>query len=298
MPTTYTLNNGLSKPGNGESSGAWGTVANTVFDMVDRAMSGVGAITLTGTATTITTSNGTLSEGNYRVLVLGGSPSGTNTVTIAPDDAQKVYEVFNATSVAAVFTQGSGSNVTVPPGASAIIYTDGGGGAGSVADLTSRFIRAGGTYDKLAAINGLAVTNNNFIVGDGSTWTLKTPAAALASLGVSASAAELNKLEGATPTTVELNFMAGVTSAIQAQLTAGVTATNLKAPIDNPSFTGAAAFAGAVTVPTLNLGDGWTVEADASFIRIKQGSTVVLRLSVAGALETLSDITAFDTAIT
>ena len=126
MPTTFTNNNGLSKPGNGELSGSWGTVANTLIDVVDRAISGVGAITLSGTTTTLTTSDGTLSEGNYRVLVLGGSPSGTNTITIAPNDAQKVYDVFNATSESAVFTQGSGSDVTIPAGGSAVIYADGG----------------------------------------------------------------------------------------------------------------------------------------------------------------------------
>ena len=88
MPTTYTQNNGLSKPGNGEGSGTWGTTANTVFDIIDRSISGVGAITLTGTTTTLATSDGVLSDGNYKVLVLGGSPSGANTITVTPSDAQ------------------------------------------------------------------------------------------------------------------------------------------------------------------------------------------------------------------
>lgn len=42
----------------------------------------------------------------------------------------------------------------------------------------------------------------------------------LISLGVTATAAELNKLDGATPTVAQLNFVAGVTSAIQTQLDA------------------------------------------------------------------------------
>jgi hypothetical protein len=49
--------------------------------------------------------------------------------------------------------------------------------------------------------------------------------------GVTASAAEINILDGATLTTTELNYVDGVTSGIQGQL-------DLKAPINNPVFTG------------------------------------------------------------
>jgi hypothetical protein len=45
-----------------------------------------------------------------------------------------------------------------------------------------------------------------------------TPEAALANLGLTATAAELNKLDGVTATTAELNYVDGVTSAIQTQL--------------------------------------------------------------------------------
>lgn len=54
--------------------------------------------------------------------------------------------------------------------------------------------------------------------------------------GVTASAAELNILDGATLTTAELNYVDGVTSAIQTQL-------NAKAPIAAPTFTGVVSFA-------------------------------------------------------
>ena len=45
-----------------------------------------------------------------------------------------------------------------------------------------------------------------------------TAAAALTNLGITATAAELNKLDGVTATTTELNYVDGVTSGIQAQL--------------------------------------------------------------------------------
>ena len=83
MASTYTANSGIEKIGAGEQAGAWGTTTNNNLDILDRAINGVGAITLSGTTHTLTTSDGTLSEGGNKVLVLGGSPSGTNTITIS-----------------------------------------------------------------------------------------------------------------------------------------------------------------------------------------------------------------------
>ena len=137
MPSTYTLNGGIEKIGLGEKAGAWGTTTNTNFDIIDRLVNGVGAITLSGTTHTLTTSDGSLSDGMYKVLVLGGSPSGTNTVTISPNDADKLYFVKNGTSQTATFTQGSGANVSILAGDSAIIFADGAGSGAAVTDLTS-----------------------------------------------------------------------------------------------------------------------------------------------------------------
>ena len=77
MASTYTDNNGIEKPGSGEQAGTWGTTTNLNFDIIDRALNGVGSVTLSGTTHTLTTSDGSLSEGHYKVLVLGGSPPGS-----------------------------------------------------------------------------------------------------------------------------------------------------------------------------------------------------------------------------
>ena len=135
MASTYTSNIGVEKIGAGEQAGAWGTTTNNNFDILDRAINGVGSITLSGTTHTLTTSDGTLSEGGNKVLVLGGSPSGTNTVTISPNDQDKMFFVHNSTSQTATFTQGSGGNVNVPAGAKALIYADGAGSGAAVIDL-------------------------------------------------------------------------------------------------------------------------------------------------------------------
>ena len=139
MPSTYTSNGGIEKIGLGEKAGAWGATTNNNFDIIDRLTNGVGAITLSGTTHTLTTSDGSLSDGMFKVLVLGGSPSGTNTITISPNDADKLYFVQNGTSQTATFTQGSGANVSIAAGEAAIIFADGAGSGAAVTDLSALF---------------------------------------------------------------------------------------------------------------------------------------------------------------
>ena len=78
-----------------------------------------------------------MSDGGYKVIVLGGSPSGTNTVTISPNDQDKVYIVQNGTNQTATFTQGSGANVSVVAGSKKIIYADGAGSGAAIVDVTN-----------------------------------------------------------------------------------------------------------------------------------------------------------------
>ena len=136
MTSSYTLNQGLEKPAAGDQSGTWGGTVNTNMDIIDRVVSGVGALTLTGSTTTLTTTDGTLTEGMYRVLVLGdgGDLGSNNTITISPNDQDKLYLVYNNLTAnrSAIFTQGSGDNATVENGETAWIYADGAGGGAAV----------------------------------------------------------------------------------------------------------------------------------------------------------------------
>ena len=162
MASTYTVNSGIEKPGSGEQSGTWGTTTNTNFDIIDRVLNGVGTITLSGTTHTLTTSDGSLSDGHYKVLVLAGSPSGTNTVTITPNDQDKLYLVNNTTNQSAVFTQGSGGNITIAAGAAAWIYADGAGSGAQVRQLPSDVVG-----DTSPQLGGNLDLNSNDITGTG-----------------------------------------------------------------------------------------------------------------------------------
>jgi len=159
MASTYTDNTGIEKPGPGEQSGSWGTTTNTNFDLIDRSLNGVGNITLIGTSHTLSTSDGSLSDGHYRVLVLGGTPTGTNTISITPNDQEKVYLVYNNSGQSAVFTQGSGGNATITNGATAWIYADGGGASAQVRAVPSDVID-----DSSPQLGGNLDVNGNSIV--------------------------------------------------------------------------------------------------------------------------------------
>jgi len=172
MPSTYTPANGIELIATGEQSGAWGDTTNLNLQIVDRVLTGVGTISLSGTTHTLTTTDGTLSDGMYKVLVLSGSPSGTNTITISPNDAQKVYLVYNNSGQSAIFTQGSGANVTVANGATKLIYTDGAGAGAAVSDFTATL--------EMASVNitGGSITGiTDLAVADGGTGASTVSAA-------------------------------------------------------------------------------------------------------------------------
>lgn len=178
MPSTYTTANGIELIATGEQSGAWGDTTNLNLQIVDRVLTGVGTITLSGTTHTLTTTDGTLSDGMYKVLVLSGSPSGTNTITIAPNDAQKTYMVYNNSGQSAIFSQGSGANVTVANGDTKLIYTDGAGSGAAVFDFTANL-----AMSSVSITGGVISGITDLAVADGGTGA-STVAAAQTNLEV------------------------------------------------------------------------------------------------------------------
>ena len=176
MASSYTSNTGIEKPNTGEQAGTWGTTTNANFDIIDAAINGIKAVTLSGTTHTLTTTDGLdsnqVSDGAHKVILLGGSPSGTNTITISPNDDAKVYLVNNTTNQTATFTQGSGGNVNIAAGASAWIYADGAGSGAQVRILPSDLVG-----DTTPQLGGNLDTNNNAILfaganGDTSKWAI------------------------------------------------------------------------------------------------------------------------------
>ena len=192
MPSTYTTNGGLEKPGDGEQSGDWGDTVNINMDIIDVLTNGQVTLSLSGTSSTLTTSNAVISDGQNALIILGGTPSGTHTITIDPNDAEKIYFVYNTTAQSVIFTQGSGGNVTVLSGFSKIIYSNGAGASAAVADLSAYFITGAAS----------TVSTSNL----------------MASRAVISNAS--GKVAVSTVTDTELGYVSGVTSALQTQLNA------------------------------------------------------------------------------
>lgn len=172
MPSTYTNNLGIQLPATGEQAGTWGGIVNGNMNILDRTTNGSLLLPLSAGASNLTTgeysTTGINTYGQYKVLQLttGTSPTSPHTITILPNDAQKIYFVYNTTAVDAVFTQGSGGNVTIAAGDSGIIYANGGGGAATVVNLTDHF-----------AMNSVKITGGTIAGVTGSFSSVTLPAA-------------------------------------------------------------------------------------------------------------------------
>ena len=166
MASTYTANTGLEKIGSGEQAGTWGTTTNTNFDIIDGVLNGVLSLTITGN-TTLTTSDGATSNGHYKVLLLGGTPSGAFNLTIDPNDQQKWFFINNNSGQTCTVLQGGGSGTTVALGAtaSAIVYADGAGTNANVGTVSTDVL--GDTTPQLGGNLDVNAKNINF--GDAAT---------------------------------------------------------------------------------------------------------------------------------
>ena len=158
MVSTWTLNNAVEKIADGEKTDTWGQITNRNFDILDRAASGVGTIDLSSSAAahTLYTTDGTvgdaLTDGMYKVLVLSGATQAC-TITISPNDADKLYFVDNNSGYDCTFSQGSGANVTIANGSTGIIYADGAGSGAAVTAISAASLAGLGVTASAAELN-------------------------------------------------------------------------------------------------------------------------------------------------
>ena len=189
MASSYTTNFSIEKMGTGDQSGTWGTTTNHNFDILDRIAS-YKAVAITTNADTHTLTvreaspgSGTenLQDGMYRVIKFTGALDSNCTVTIAPNSAAAFFIFINATTdsgssgpYSLIFTQGSGANVTVVNGKSAVIYADGAGSGAAVVNALDKplFGTISATADTAAgdaASMGYTASEGLILTGQGST---------------------------------------------------------------------------------------------------------------------------------
>ena len=151
-----------------------------------------------GSTFSLTTQDTNTTYSNYK----GASSSSAGTAGLVPPASTSTYRNF---------LRGDGT-WAVPSNASTAEYAKKAG-----QDSAGQAINT--TYIKNAAVSGRTIT---FTKGNGSTFSIQTQdnntTYTLGSFGITATAAELNKLDGVTATNKELNYVDGVTSNIQTQL--------------------------------------------------------------------------------
>ena len=199
MASSYTTSFGIEKIGSGEQSGAWGTTTNHNLDILDRIAS-FKAVALSGSTHTLTVreaspGSGTenLQDGMYRVIRFTGALGANNTVTVAPNTTAAFFIMVNATTdsgssgpYSVIVSQGSGANITIENGKSAIVYMDGAGSGAAVIDAVANLqlatvtasgdITASGTFNALGdtaasdkAAMGYTSAEGLILTGQGST---------------------------------------------------------------------------------------------------------------------------------
>jgi hypothetical protein len=194
MTSSYSTDLKLELMVTGANSGTWGDKTNTNLNLVQQAIAGYQEVSIAGGAqtTNLLMSDGALSNARNAVIKFIGTITGDQIVTI-PNGIEKVYTLVNGTSGANTVqfktVSGTGFTFSATEKNAVIVYADG----TNVVEITNQL--AGlvvGTdvqaYDAgLAAIAGLATSDGNFIVGNGSTFTAESGATARTSLSLGTS---------------------------------------------------------------------------------------------------------------
>jgi len=175
----------------GEKSGLWGDITNDNLTILQQAIAGYEEISIAGGAqtTALTFSNGAISNGKNAVIKFTGTITGNQVVTI-PNGIEKTYTLINGTS--GTFTvefktvSGTGFTFATTEKNAVLVYSDG----TNIVEITNQLAGLVVGTDvqafnaRLTDIAGLAVTDGNIIVGNGTNFIAESGATARTSLGL------------------------------------------------------------------------------------------------------------------
>jgi trimeric autotransporter adhesin len=136
---TYVNDLRLTELATGEGSGTWGTTTNTSLELIGEALGYATQQAFGSDADATTTVADGVSDparAMYYKITSAASLTATRTLTIAPNTISRVMFIENATSgsQSIAISQGSGANVTILTGKTAVVYLDGAGATAAVVD--------------------------------------------------------------------------------------------------------------------------------------------------------------------
>ena len=126
MASTFSTSLKLELIGNGDQSGTWGTTTNiNLGTLLEQAITGVQAITMSDVNYPLVPLNGVSDEPRNAVLVVTGTNTDIRNI-IAPA-VEKLYVIKNNTSggFAIVIKTNASTGVTIPNGSTVAVYCDG-----------------------------------------------------------------------------------------------------------------------------------------------------------------------------
>jgi trimeric autotransporter adhesin len=174
MASTYVNDLRLNEMATGDGSGTWGTTTNTNLELIAEAFSyGTEVITTNADTHTTTIADGATDPGRSMYLKYTGTLDSACTITIGPNTVSKLWFIENATSGSQniILSCGSGANITILPGDTKVVYSDGAGAGAAFVDAFASLsvvdLIVGGDIDLEGSIDVNGTANLDVVDIDG-----------------------------------------------------------------------------------------------------------------------------------
>ena len=304
MASTYVNDLRLEEIGSGEQSGSWGDTTNTNLELIAEAFSfGTEAITTNADTHTTTIADGATDPGRSLFLKYTGTLDSACTITIAPNTVSKLWFIENGTSGSQniIISQGSGANITIPPGDTKAIYSDGAGSGAAMVDAFASLsvvdlkVQDDLTVTDDVAIGGLATVGGTLGVTGVATFgggtSISTAGVLSLEAGGNLTTAAGNDLNIVYPDGRSLFFKEAGTTTLtldnaQGATFAGVVTANAGVVVDNITIDGQEIDVSSGDL-TLDVAGDIILDADGEDIRFKDGGVQSFIFTM-GAASTIS----------